>query len=90
VRNAAAHRKTHLPRPKDFSQRGGVNHDETYTPETKPGPPRAITATANRLRIEAKADVEEASPRAAVQELFKLLLNAVEVLLVAVTVTPKH
>jgi hypothetical protein len=27
VRNAAAHRKTHLPRPKDFSQRGGVDHD---------------------------------------------------------------
>ena len=73
VRNAAAHRKTHLPGLKDFSQRGGVNNDDTYTPETKLGPPRAITTTANRLRIGAKADVEEASPRAAVQELFKLL-----------------
>jgi hypothetical protein len=30
VRNAAAHRKTHLPRPKDFSQRGGVDHDDTH------------------------------------------------------------
>ncbi|KAI0298867.1 hypothetical protein BC826DRAFT_1120742 [Russula brevipes] len=46
---------------------GGVNHDNTYAPETKPGPPQAITATANRLRIEAKAGVEGASPRAAVQ-----------------------
>jgi hypothetical protein len=50
----------------------------TRTPETKPGPPRA--ATANQLSIEAKADFEGASPRVAVQELFKLLLNVVEVL----------
>jgi hypothetical protein len=69
VRDAVAHRKTHLPRPIDFSQRGGMDHDDTYAPETKPDPPRAITATANRLGIRAKANVEGASitPRTTVQ-----------------------
>jgi hypothetical protein len=63
VRNAAAHCKMHLQRPKDFCQRGGADNDGTYAPATKSAPPRATTATANRLSIEAKVDVEGALPR---------------------------